>query len=513
MTQFFVLATAFWAASAVAFAGGYKAYFPQAARGLAGDRLETSITFFNPQPQALQIELRSLGIDLPLRALELEPLETSTLLLEGDELQVGWVELSAPARVSASARIVTRSAQEPHPILSQVTILAREAGSQAVLPVFRGLEEAEDTGFALAALQPGRLRFTLLRDTGETEAVASIAVPEDPGQAHFARFVDEIFEDVSQEFRRGSLIVEHFLPQGTPAAIAAAALYTRTDDLQAAPVRILDGPLRFSLSLGPDGSIEELAQQYGFFVSGPRDGQDDSYFVVMDAETARSIGRDPRVRGILDASRSVRSLVFDFNPLEQGWEAGFADYPADDDPDRFDFVSRRDALPPHLGGEPGFRLEAENASDDVFMYLKRRIEGLEPNRRYRAEFRVEFATQANRDVPGVGGAPGESVVLKAGVASIEPQRVLDDQNWYRLNVDKGQQFSPGRNALVLGNIAKTSSVFSDRFALKTLSSDDSSLEVESDGSGAVWLLVGTDSGFEGRTRVLYNRISVTLFVQ
>jgi hypothetical protein len=42
---------------------------------------------------------------------------------------------------------------------------------------------------------------------------------------------------------------------------------------------------------------------------------------------------------------------------------------------------------------------------------------------------------------------------------------------------------------------------------KTLSSGSEQLLVTSGGSGAAWLLVGTDSGFEGSTRLYYTRFA------
>ncbi|MDE0699169.1 MAG: hypothetical protein OXH61_00425 [Acidimicrobiaceae bacterium] len=36
------------------------------------------------------------------------------------------------------------------------------------------------------------------------------------------------------------------------------------------------------------------------------------------------------------------------------------------------------------------------------------------------------------------------------------------------------------------------------------------LTVETDDDGSVWLIVGTDSGFEGLTRLYYDRIAYTL---
>jgi len=93
--------------------------------------------------------------------------------------------------------------------------------------------------------------------------------------------------------------------------------------------------------------------------------------------------------------------------------------------------------------------------------------------------------------------------MKAGAAPSEPVAVVKD-NYYRMNLDKGNQSTGGLNALVLGNIANSSSdctkavyeikIFDDpTLTLKTLTSKD----------GNLWFVVGTDSGFEATTSLYY----------
>ena len=62
---------------------------------------------------------------------------------------------------------------------------------------------------------------------------------------------------------------------------------------------------------------------------------------------------------------------------------------------------------------------------------------------------------------------------------------------------------------VIGNVANAD-VIDDEYRIKMLASEPQFLIVETDGDGRVWLIVGTDSGFEGLTRLYYDRISFTL---
>ena len=62
---------------------------------------------------------------------------------------------------------------------------------------------------------------------------------------------------------------------------------------------------------------------------------------------------------------------------------------------------------------------------------------------------------------------------------------------------------------VLGTVGHPD-IVGDEFRLKTLDSMDSPVVVEADDAGGAWLIVGTDSGFEGLTRLYYDWISFTL---
>ena len=62
---------------------------------------------------------------------------------------------------------------------------------------------------------------------------------------------------------------------------------------------------------------------------------------------------------------------------------------------------------------------------------------------------------------------------------------------------------------VLGHVAHPD-VHNREYRLKTLDNANRPLNVATDSEGRLWLIVGTDSGFEGLTRLYYARISYTL---
>ena len=75
-----------------------------------------------------------------------------------------------------------------------------------------------------------------------------------------------------------------------------------------------------------------------------------------------------------------------------------------------------------------------------------------------------------------------------------------------MDIDKGNQARGGASMTVLGNLAHPQ-VEDREYRIKTLDGLDLPASVEADEEGRLWLAVGTDSGFEGLTRLYYARIS------
>jgi hypothetical protein len=209
-------------------------------------------------------------------------------------------------------------------------------------------------------------------------------------------------------------------------------------------------------------------------------------------------------------------FTFD-NDLEE-WQPGFADYPIGAGPggqqvidEFFELASEHAFLPQPLDTADGaIRLSGNNHSDSLFMFLKRRISGLDPDATYQLELRVEIATNAPSGCFGVGGSPGESVFIKGGAVAIEPIRVADDMgdNWV-MNIDKGDQGDGGVDAQVLGDFANSKDCDSGDFSyeLKMLSNlEQAEFFVTTDPEGEAWVIVGTDSGHEGTTTIFYTEI-------
>jgi hypothetical protein len=131
-------------------------------------------------------------------------------------------------------------------------------------------------------------------------------------------------------------------------------------------------------------------------------------------------------------------------------------------------------------------------------------------------FTIGLASNAPSGAVGIGGAPGESVYLKAGASPVEPEVYLDsDTDYYLMNVDKGSGNSGnGEAASVTGHIANglpAEEVDPQNPPYVSLTRrHEHHWTVNASPDGEIWLLVGTDSGFEGLTAIYYQSIAVTL---
>lgn len=207
-------------------------------------------------------------------------------------------------------------------------------------------------------------------------------------------------------------------------------------------------------------------------------------------------------------------VMFDFANGDQGWVGEFTDLPVDYAEDIYELDFGIVDRPAELGeGKKAFMITGHNRSDDLFMYLKKQLGtayGLKPNTTYRVVIEASFGNNAPAGAMGIGGPPGEAVFVKVGASVEEPAPIVDSANDYRMNVDKGGQSEGGKNAIVVGNGAKPTNDDFETYELITVKNTDEALEITTDAQGNLWVFVGTDSGFEGRTTLYYTQVNVTL---
>lgn len=211
-----------------------------------------------------------------------------------------------------------------------------------------------------------------------------------------------------------------------------------------------------------------------------------------------------------EPDRNTKMLYIDFNDGATGWKPGFADYPAGQET-FYELASGLETLPASLGtNRKGYKLSGNNHSDDLYMFVTKQVDGLEPNTRYDFRFKVTFGTNAQKGCMGVGGAPGESVWIKVGITKTEPKAVNDGAGHLLMNIDKGQQGAGGTDAILVGDFANSRECGDSNtgYMKKTLLSDKGAFSATTDDKGNIWILLSTDSGFEATTTIYFTELEV-----
>lgn len=210
--------------------------------------------------------------------------------------------------------------------------------------------------------------------------------------------------------------------------------------------------------------------------------------------------------GTAAAKETTAGLTFDFNQNDGGFTPIFSDYPNEQGVEEFyELRSGHEEVPIAEAGK-GLFLSGNNHSDDLFMGYYKDLSGLVPETEYQFTVRFQLATNVENDMIGIGGAPGESVFVKCGVASKEPENSLDSLNHFCLNIDKGSQSTSGSDMIVVGNLAKEEINRPGEYEFNEI---ETKVIARTDEAGTAYLVIGTDSGFEGVTSFYLDDISVS----
>lgn len=205
---------------------------------------------------------------------------------------------------------------------------------------------------------------------------------------------------------------------------------------------------------------------------------------------------------------SIKSNTFDFNEGEQGWKFGFSDYPATIDSTnlvlKYAYTDKPSALPEGKS----LMLSGTNAGPELFMYIKKQLTDLRPETDYTITFNVELASSATSQT---NGPIVPSVFLKVGAVSFEPQTVKTPEKVV-VNVDKGFEDQNGSEMTNIGNIIGEDATGYSLTLKSSSSKNPTPITARTDSDGAIWLIVGTDSNFQGTTTVFYSKVNVVLTV-
>jgi hypothetical protein len=222
----------------------------------------------------------------------------------------------------------------------------------------------------------------------------------------------------------------------------------------------------------------------------------------------------PLLGAVATGSANPVVVEDDFSSGDRGWQAFFVDHPPGVE-SAWGMSAGLRPLPSELGrAGSGFMITGNNHSDDLGMVLKKQLgpaDGIQAGQTYWLDFEIQVASNAPSGAVGVGGSPGDSVYLKAGGSVTEPDRVLHpEDNHLRPTINVGFQSVGGPAATVSGVIANGRDAGAPAQFVALSRTHRHGFPVRADANGRLWLLVMTDSAFEGPTTLYYLRIRTTL---
>jgi hypothetical protein len=208
-----------------------------------------------------------------------------------------------------------------------------------------------------------------------------------------------------------------------------------------------------------------------------------------------------------DQPEEFREYQYDFADDTQGWTAMFSDYPKGEEL-YYELTYQHTRLPSPLDTNMmAVMISGNNHSDDLFSCIFKKLDGFVAGRTYQVTFDIDLASSVPSNAIGIGGSP--DLALGAGGISYQPKNNLDESNWYRPNFTVKLQSALSNEIMqVIGKIGVTDTT--TVFTLINRNNLDKPIMLTTDEYGELWLLIGTDSGFEGKTTLYFKSITVRL---
>jgi len=199
----------------------------------------------------------------------------------------------------------------------------------------------------------------------------------------------------------------------------------------------------------------------------------------------------------------VRTMISEFQTGVEGWTGDYALYNRADTT-KVAFAMERDSLPSDIDSlRWGLRLEGTNVGDSIFLFLKKEIAGLNPEKTYNVSFDINLAS----NFPDLPGATGKNISLKAGASATEPVKKLLS-GYYNVSIKKGLWNQDGAEMSIIGDVVNNSARAVYQLVNRNSSSKNISVKPGSDGK--IWVCIGEDTRFKGRTVLYYDMIKVTV---
>jgi hypothetical protein len=157
-------------------------------------------------------------------------------------------------------------------------------------------------------------------------------------------------------------------------------------------------------------------------------------------------------------------------------------------------------LPETLKSElHGLKLEGTNSGDSIFLFIKKKVTGLDPAKTYKVAYQIDLATH----FPDTLAGAGRIIYLKAGASGTEPKSIAGP-DISTVSIQNGALAKSGPQMRLLGNVAnRLDSTYYRPIIRKNA---NVAVPVTPDVNGDIWLCVGINTTFKGNMALFFDRI-------
>lgn len=206
--------------------------------------------------------------------------------------------------------------------------------------------------------------------------------------------------------------------------------------------------------------------------------------------------------------KETKEFRFDFSQGVEGWQGFFSDYPVGAE-NFYELEFAHSYLPAPLDASVrAIKISGNNHSDDLLSLIVRKFENLKPNTVYAITFDIELASNVTINSPGAGGSP--DLELGVGGLSNLPKSNIDNSDYYRPNFTSLLQSRQSNEVLQSVGRIGVSTNFPAPFTLINRNNLSDPISLKTNSNGELWIMIGTDSGFEGITTLYYKSIKIRL---
>ena len=209
-----------------------------------------------------------------------------------------------------------------------------------------------------------------------------------------------------------------------------------------------------------------------------------------------------------DNDKEIKEFRYEFGQSVDGWQGFFSDYPVGSE-SFYELEFAHSYLPAPLNTSlRALKISGNNHSDDLLSLIVRKFENLKPNTVYSVSFDIELASNVTGNSPGVGGSP--DLELGVGGLSILPKSNIHNSDYYRPNFTSLLQSRQSNEVLQSVGRIGVSSNHPAPFTLINRNNLSDPISLKTNSNGELWIMIGTDSGFEGITTLYYKSIKIRM---